>query len=110
MQLKDKSVINAVMCLSSSGETMYNIRNIIVSGSHKVQYDGEFINVSDIKSIKFEDENQKYKKTEIYCLDTSSKKIVLNDLVFRIGMRFLQRTLNILNIRDIFPKKRPLNT
>lgn len=106
MQLKDKSVINAVMCLSSSGETMYNIRNIIVSGSHKVQYDGKFINVSDHpESFKFEDENQKYKKTEIYCLNTSSKKIVLNDLVFSDWDEIFAEDIDYLKDKGYIPKE-----
>lgn len=112
MVLKDKGVINAVMKLCAENETMYNIRGIKVSGSHKVQYDGKFINVSDHpESIKIKNENENYKENEtkknsfIYCLNTSTKKIVLNDLTFSDWDEIFIEDIHYLRKHGFIPKE-----
>ena len=41
--LHDGSIVTATMILSSHEETMYNLNNIVVSGTHKVLFDNDFI-------------------------------------------------------------------
>ena len=58
---------------------LYNYRGIKVSGSHKVEEQGKWINVED-SHISFKE----LKKTEyIYCLTTSKSKILINNIKFK---------------------------
>jgi hypothetical protein len=76
----DKSgTVTAVICVTAEGSTMYNLHNILVSDSHIVLYEGRWIPVSQHPhAILRENYSGKY----LYCLNTSSKKIKLNGLVF----------------------------
>lgn len=105
MQLKDNSIVNAVMKLSAENETMYNLRGIIVSGSHKVYYENEFIDVCNHpESFEIKDGNEKYKETEIYCLNTSTKKIILNGLVFSDWDEIYLEDIHYLRNKGFIPK------
>jgi hypothetical protein len=71
--------ITAVLKLDAKTQTMYKLNDIIVSGNHKVKYNNEWVYISEYPSIiKIED----YDEQIIYCLNTQSKEIKINDHVF----------------------------
>jgi hypothetical protein len=63
----------------SEGLRMYNLNGIIVSESHIVKYMNQWIPVSKHSEAK---ELQGYGEPYLYCLNTSSKTIILNNMVF----------------------------
>ena len=58
---------------------MFNLNGVIVSESHVVKFGNEWIQVKEHPlSIKIENYNEPY----LYCLNTSSKTIILNNMLF----------------------------
>jgi hypothetical protein len=79
-QLAKGGYVTAVLKLDASQEKMFNLGNIVVSGSHKVRYEKKWVYVCDhpdaIPIKGFEDKF-------IYCLNTSKKIIGIGDYVFQ---------------------------
>jgi hypothetical protein len=75
----DGSVITAKIQVTAEGLDMYNLNGIIVSESHIVKYNRNWISVRDhplaIKIIS-------YDEPYLYCINTTSKVITLNNTVF----------------------------
>ena len=73
---------NEVTCcikVTSKGSQMYYLDGIIVSDSHIVNYNGEWISVlKHPNALKY----QKYTKPYLYCLNTMNKKINIGKYVF----------------------------
>ncbi len=61
------------------GEKIYNLNNILVSGSHWVLYKDKWIFVKEHPKAK---PLTNYNKKYLYCINTSSKRIFINDIVF----------------------------
>lgn len=77
--LFDKSIVTAKIKVTSKGLDMYNLNGIIVSESHIVKWVDKWIPVKQHPlAVKIYDYNEPY----LYCLNTSSKIIVLNNIVF----------------------------
>jgi hypothetical protein len=77
--LKDGSIINCHLTLDASNETMYKLNDIVVSGTHPVLYNNQWILVSSHPNVeKIINYTEKY----IYCLNTSNKKIIINNITF----------------------------
>lgn len=78
-RLVDGSYVTALIKASSQGQQFYNVNNIIVTGNHKIMYEDEWIPVSRyINSIELPNFQTEF----VYCINTSSKKILLNGLLF----------------------------
>uniref|UniRef100_A0A6C0CPA0 Vint domain-containing protein n=1 Tax=viral metagenome TaxID=1070528 RepID=A0A6C0CPA0_9ZZZZ len=77
--LKNNSIVEGIFKLSSSDQNMYNLDGVIVSGTHKVMYKNKMINVSQHPHAVY---IENYRKPIIYCLNTSNKRIYLNDYEF----------------------------
>lgn len=77
--LMNGDIITAVIQITSKNSTMYKLNNIIVSDSHLVYYKNDIIKVSSHPNA-FKIKN--YNKPFLYCLNTSSKEIYLNNTVF----------------------------
>ena len=78
--LADGSRVTAVFKLSSEGETMYHLGNVLVSGKHPVLFRGDsWISVADHYLSK---EVIDYRKPFIYCISTTSKKIPIDNFIF----------------------------
>ena len=63
----------------TEGSQMYNLNDVIVSDSHIVKYNDEWIPVSKHPESKI---IFSYKEPFLYCLNTSSKIIEINDIFF----------------------------
>jgi hypothetical protein len=71
--------ITSIMKLSSKGVTMYTYKGIIVSGSHYVYEDNKVLKVKDSKYSVY---CRQYNEKEIYCINTESKQIHMNGIIF----------------------------
>lgn len=77
--LRNNVRVNAKMKLDAKGQTMYNLNGTIVSAHHQVKYDDAWIPVfkhPDSKEIAW------YSEPFLYCLNTSSKEIEINNNVY----------------------------
>jgi len=78
--LANSNVVTAKLKLTSIGSEMYSLNDVIVSHSHTVSHNQKWISVSDHPAaINIVEYSQPY----IYCLNTSSKEIIIN------GQRFV---------------------
>jgi hypothetical protein len=77
--LEDGTTINCHLTLDASDEIMYRLNDIIVSGTHPVLYNNEWILVSCHPNVE---KIMNYTEKYIYCLNTSNKKIMINDITF----------------------------
>jgi hypothetical protein len=75
----DGSVITAKIKVTSEELDMYNLNGIIISGCHVIKYNNNWIPVREHPcSIRIHRYNEPY----LYCLNTSTKTIVLNNITF----------------------------
>ncbi len=75
----DGSVITAKIKVTSKELDMYNLNGIIISGCHIIKYNNNWIPVREHPcSIRIHRYNEPY----LYCLNTSTKTIVLNNITF----------------------------
>ena len=97
--------VTAILKLDARNEIMYNLKGIIVSGSHRVKYNNKWILVSDHpNSIKL----QSYYEPYIYCLNTDAKEIIIDDIVFsdwdEVYVDELKKLSNIIKLDYNFKK------
>lgn len=77
--LDDGSKVDAVFKITTRNTQMYRLDDVIVSGNHKVFYSLKgWINVEDHPDAT----PVIYEKPYIYCLNTSNKRIKINDTIF----------------------------
>jgi hypothetical protein len=77
--LENGDVITAKIKVNTDKSEMFKLNDVIVSGNHTVFYDKRWIPVSKHPcSTKIE----KYLEPYLYCLNTSSKKIIINNTIF----------------------------
>lgn len=77
--LSGSNVVTAKLKLSASGAKMYSLNGVIVSDSHTVRYKDKWILVSDHPgAVNIE----VYVEPYIYCLNTSSKHLIINHTCF----------------------------
>lgn len=83
LELNDELIngtkITALFQLNAKDEKMYYLQNVIVSGTHSVYYMGKWILVKDHPKTRL---IPTYKKKYLYCVNTSNKRIELNNLLF----------------------------
>jgi hypothetical protein len=77
--LENGNRVTAKMQLNASGMRMFNIRGIIVSESHIVKYGDKWLPVINHPEAQ---EIHGYSEPYLYCVNTNSKEIILNGLLF----------------------------
>jgi hypothetical protein len=71
--------VTAIIKVETKGSIMYKLNNIIVSDTHIVYFKNKWINVCNHPdAVKIE----KYDEPYLYCLNTESKKIYINNTFF----------------------------
>jgi len=103
--LLDNSIVTAKIKVTSEGLDMYNLNEIIVSESHIVNYFDKWIPVKEHPlARKIHNYNEPY----LYCLNTTSKIIVLNSTVFTDwdevydgSLDFINCYMRLKNIKEI---------
>jgi hypothetical protein len=78
-EMLDGSRVTAFFKLSTYGKQMYKIDNLIVSGCHKIQYEGLWVDVKYHPSATVIED---YCESYIYCLNTTSKRIKIHNHIF----------------------------
>ncbi len=77
--LYDGSKVTSKFVLNSISQTMYKLNNVVVSGSHKIFFRKKWIEISKHpNALKI----KKYNKPKIYCLNTNTKRIVIDTMIF----------------------------
>jgi hypothetical protein len=78
-KLENNNEVTATLKLDAKDTDMYDLNGVIVSGSHPVNYNNSWINVSHhplAKKISY------YNEPYLYCLNTSSKMFTINNICF----------------------------
>ena len=97
--LLNGSIVTAKIKVSSANLDMYNLHGIIVSESHIINYKDKWIPVKDHPEAQ---KINNYEEPYLYCLNTSTKTIILNDIVFTDWDEIYDKTLEcILNYEHI---------
>jgi hypothetical protein len=77
--LQDGSKVTTVLKVAQDGMDMYKYKDVVVSESHNVLHNNEWKLVSEIPGVE---RIENYYKQYLYCLNTTSKKIIINSVVF----------------------------
>lgn len=77
--LQNNVAIMSKIKVTSNDLKMYNLNDIIVSESHIVNYNSEWMPVREHPDARL---INNYAEPHLYCLNTSTKTIVLNDVTF----------------------------
>lgn len=75
---RHSGTITAIFKLNAVNVDMYNVNGVIVSGTHMIKYNKEWMLVAECPISKL----ISYAEPYIYCLNTTSKKIIINNIVF----------------------------
>lgn len=75
-KLKNGSKVTSTIKLAKKGSTMYRIGKTIVSDTHQILHNNNWILVSNHPDAE---KIEKYNKKYIYCLNTSNKKIEIDN-------------------------------
>ena len=78
-KLYNNGYVTAKMILDAKHAHMYDINGVVVSGSHQIRYNDKMILVSTHPNATRVND---YKEPQIYCLNTSTKEIIINNMVF----------------------------
>jgi len=79
MKLFDGGYVTSIFKVSQNDMEMYDYNSVIVSGNHNVLINNKWVSVSDIDNAK---KLNNYEKPYLYCLNTTSKKIIIKETVF----------------------------
>jgi len=98
-KLNDGSIVTSIFKVTSKNLDMFNLHGIIVSESHIVKQNDQWLPVKNHPdAIKLD----KYEEPYLYCLNTSNKRIVLNNTIFTDWDEIYDDTLAaILDYKDI---------
>jgi hypothetical protein len=77
--LSDNATVTAKITLDSTGSEMFDLNGIIVSGTHRVKYNNEWIYISNHPHVK---RVSNYKEKNIFCLNTDNKEINIGQYIF----------------------------
>jgi len=101
-ELWEADQVTAVFKVTTEGSRMYRLHNIIVSDSHLVQLQDKFIKVCDHpESIPLDN----YTSPFLYCLNTTSKFIRINDHVFSDWDEIFESDL--IKLKERITKEKP---
>ena len=78
-KLRSGSIVTSTFVLSSHQMEMYKYRGVVVSGNHYVMHEDVWKTVKEVDDAEpIEDYSEEY----IYCINTSSKLIIINGVIF----------------------------
>jgi len=100
--LKNNNKITACIIVETNGSIMYNLDGIIVSDSHIVKHKNTWLPVSKHpKAIQMDFYNEPY----LYCLNTSTKIIEINNYIFTDWDELVEKELNEILKNPFIPIK-----
>ena len=102
--LINDGIVTAKFKVQTKGSQMYLLNNVIVSDTHMIKSNNNFIKVSShplAQKLAF------YGEEFLYCLNTSKKEILINDIIFsdwdeinNSEINILKREINSLNLEN----------
>jgi hypothetical protein len=95
-KLADGSYVTSKIKVTSENMKIYSLKNIIVSESHLVKYNDNWIRVGEHPNA----EQIIYNKEFLYCLNTSNKVIELQGLVFSDWDEIVENKFDTLNKKN----------
>ena len=102
--LMDGSIVTSKIKITSRDLNIYNLNGIIISESHIVNYNKKWIYVKDHPEA---DIIYNYTEPYLYCLNTSSKLITLNNMLFSDWDEIFDDSLEyLLNYYSIYEKEK----
>jgi hypothetical protein len=104
-KLIDGSIVTGIFKLSYTGQDVYNLNDITITGSHKIFYNNELIYLREHPGAK----RVKYNKEFVYCINTSSKKINLSGFEFADWDEIEDTDIKTLKKLKLLPKKSSIN-
>ena len=78
-KITENNLITSKIVVETCGSVMYKLCGVIVSDSHMVKYNGEWIRVDEHPNANKIDD---YREPYLYCINTENKVIQINGLVF----------------------------
>ena len=96
-KLSNGSYVTAKIKVTSADLKIYQLKNIIVSESHLIKYNGKWIRVTEHPDAK----EIVYNKKFLYCLNTSNKIMEIDGFVFSDWDEIIEDKLSILNITTV---------
>jgi hypothetical protein len=91
--LHNNNVVTAKIKVATKGSVIYKLDNIIVSDSHIVKYNDSWISVSKHpNAIKIKIYNEPF----LYCLNTTNKKIEIDNHIFTDWDEIYDNSLNMI--------------
>jgi len=91
--LENNVMVTAKIKVDASKLRMFMINNITVSESHIVKYGDQWIHVREHPNA-LELDIETYQEPYLYCLNTSNKEIIINDVVFTDWDEIYEDSLN----------------
>jgi len=89
--LSNNNVVTSKIKVTTEGSTIYNLNNVIVSDSHIVKFNNNWIPVSKHPdAIKYDSYNDEF----LYCLNTTHKIIEINGIIFTDWDEIYEESLN----------------
>jgi hypothetical protein len=96
-RLENNILVTAKMKLDAKGSIMYNLNGTIVSGTHTIKHGDIWMPVSKYPhKILVE----KYEEPYLYCLNTETKRIHINDFIFVDWDELTEDDINQLSNTD----------
>ena len=96
--LKNNDVVTSTFKLSSQDIMFYSINDTIVSSKHKILHNNIWLNAEDHPDAKY---IYNYDDEYMYCINTSSKKIYINGLIFSDWDELDNNDINILKKNNL---------
>ena len=96
--------VTAKMRLDARHNTMYDLYGVCVSGTHTVKHDGKWLRVSEHPDAV---KRAQYDELFVYCLNTSSKTIIIGDTVYADWDELTEEDIAILLANPHIKKKEP---
>lgn len=78
MILENNNIVTAKMKLAFINKDIYNLGNVLCTGEHKVLYDNNWIEIKNHPESILTNKKSDY----LYCINTSNKTIIINDITF----------------------------
>jgi hypothetical protein len=104
--LANNVMVTAKVKVDSSELRMFLLNNIIISESHIIKYEDKWIAVRDHPLAKELPKNI-YNEPFLYCLNTTSKEIIINNMIFTDWDEIYDETL--LKVMDAIPQNLFIN-
>jgi hypothetical protein len=104
--LANNVIVTAKIKVDSADLRMYLLNNIIISESHIVKYLDQWIAIRDHPLAKELPKNM-YSEPYLYCLNTSSKEIIIDNMIFTDWDEIYDDTL--LKVIDAIPQNLFIN-